>query len=411
MTTNRRPSIRYINEDEETPNPLTFNSLERGDIESFQKNNSFVYNSRDDMYRIDSMNRTKRLDSNLDQIDEEIDTSYQIAKEEKENELPSGNVIFANLINLNFKEKKLYPLYIIMFSYLLFCIIELIFGYYSRSLILMADAAHYFSESFCFGIFIISIYTSRQRATNYMSFGFHRGEIIGVLVRGTFLLGFSFWLIFYAVLGFIHKELSNGLIIIIIGVISTLFNLIMGLVLIIIGISNDITFSEKDNICNHHHSEDELNCNSIRRSFTRVVFKGIQSCIIIMAGVFVYFLPSILYIDPSCSLILTFVLLYNAYNQIEGCILILMEASPLEFDVDQLKNDLMSVQGVIEVHDIHVWSLSIGKISMSCHLTTTDPQNSLILARNLIKKKYNITHTTIQVELNNNKIKCKGSLH
>ena len=411
MTTNRRPSIRYFNEDEETPNPLTFNSLERGDIESFQKNNSFVYNSRDDMYRIDSMNRTKRLDSNLDQIDEEIDTSYQIAKEEKENELPSGNVIFANLINLNFKEKKLYPLYIIMFSYLLFCIIELIFGYYSRSLILMADAAHYFSESFCFGIFIISIYTSRQRATNYMSFGFHRGEIIGVLVRGTFLLGFSFWLIFYAVLGFIHKELSNGLIIIIIGVISTLFNLIMGLVLIIIGISNDITFSEKDNICNHHHSEDELNCNSIRRSFTRVVFKGIQSCIIIMAGVFVYFLPSILYIDPSCSLILTFVLLYNAYNQIEGCILILMEASPLEFDVDQLKNDLMSVQGVIEVHDIHVWSLSIGKISMSCHLTTTDPQNSLILARNLIKKKYNITHTTIQVELNNNKIKCKGSLH
>ena len=412
MTTNRRRSIIYVNDDEDAQTPLTFNSLERGNIGDFQKSNSFLYNSQDDTYRLKTMNEIKKVNSNLDKIDEEMETNYQITKEdEEEDELPSGNVIFANLINLNFKEKQLYPLYLITCSYLLFCIIELLFGYYSKSLILMADAAHYFSESSCFGIYIISIYTSRQRATNYMSFGFHRGEIIGVLVRATFLLGFSFWLIFYAVSGFIYKELSNGLIIIIIGVISTLFNLIMGLVLILVGISNDISFSEKDTNCNHQHSKDELNCNSIRKSFTRVVFKGIQSCIIIMAGVFVYFLPSILYIDPICSLLLTFVLLYNACNHIEGCILILMEASPLEFDVDKLKDDLMSVPGVIEVHDIHVWSLSIGKISMSCHLSTTDPQNSLIQARDLIKKKYNITHTTIQVELNNSRIKCKGSLH
>ena len=49
---------------------------------------------------------------------------------------------------------------------------------------------------------------------------------------------------------------------------------------------------------------------------------------------------------------------------------------------------------------------------MSCHITTSDPQNSLVLARDLIKKKYNITHTTIQVELNKkNKKKCKGNIH
>ena len=95
-----------------------------------------------------------------------------------------------------------------------------------------------------------------------------------------------------------------------------------------------------------------------------------------------------------------------------GVITILMEGSPLEFDIVGLEKDLLSIQGVIEVHDIHVWSLSIGKLSMSCHLTTSEPQNSLVLARDLIKKKYNITHTTIQVELNKeNKKKCKGNLH
>ena len=185
----------------------------------------------------------------------------------------------------------------------------------------------------------------------------------------------------------------------------------MGLILIYIGINNTISF-ETNNICHHKHSEEDLNCNSIRTSFTHVIFNSLQSCIIILAGVLVYFMPSILYIDPICSLILISVLLYNAYNHIEGSIQILMEGSPLEFDVEKLKDDLLGIKGVIDVHDIHVWSLSIGKMSMSCHLITSDPQNSLITAREIVKKRYNITHTTIQVELNKNKKnKCKGNLH
>ena len=89
-----------------------------------------------------------------------------------------------------------------------------------------------------------------------------------------------------------------------------------------------------------------------------------------------------------------------------------MEGSPLEFDVEDLEKNLRKIEGVINVHDVHVWSLSIGKISMSCHLTTDEPQKTLVLARELIKKKYNITHSTIQVELNKgNKKMCKGNLH
>ena len=276
----------------------------------------------------------------------------------------------------------------------------------------MADAAHYFAESSCFGIYIITIYVSRKSATNSMSFGFHRGEIIGILVRATFLLGFSFWLIYYTTLYFIHPQIVNGLMMIIIGLLSTFFNLIMGLILMLVGISNGIFFSEKVKNCQHQHSDDELNCHSARKTFTSIIFKGIQSCIIIVAGVIVYFWPSIHYTDPSCTIILTGVLLYEAFNQMGGVITILMEGSPLEFDVEGLENDLLSIKGVIEVHDIHVWSLSIGKISMSCHLTTSEPQNSLVEARELIKKKYNITHTTIQVEINKeNKKICKGNLH
>ena len=412
----RRQSIRYINDDieDDAPPSLTFNSLERGDLDDdFPKTNSFMYNSEEDMYRLNSLKRsrmTERMNSNnLEKIDEELENSYQVTKEDESQE---GNIIFANLSNIGLKEKKLNLLYIILVCYLIFSIIELIFGYFSNSLTLMADAAHYFSESSCFGIYIITIYASRKKATNNMSFGFHRGEIIGILVRATFLLGFSIWLMYYITKGFLYYNIVNGIIIIIIGVISTLFNLIMGLILIIVGLSNDISFSEKQKNCHHQHSEDDLNCNKIRISFTHIIFTSLQSCIIIIAGVLAYFLPSKLYIDPCCSLILTLILLYNSFNHLGGSIKILMEGSPLEFDVEQLKKDLMEIDGVIDVHDIHVWSLSLGKLSMSCHLITSDPQNSLIKSRELIKKKYNITHTTIQVELNDDKKrKCKGNRH
>ena len=424
----RIQSIRYVPENEEHQ-VLTFGSLDRGNKEEEEEEEGyhkslFLYNKEEDIYKVNSMKKSKIFNTNskIDIIQEkdEIENFKEVLYSDKEKDqdkddkkMKGGNIIFANLINIDFKQKKLTPLYIIVFCYLIFSIIEIICGYYSNSITLMADAAHYFSECSCFAIYIVSIYVSRKRATYNMSFGFHRGEMIGVLVRATFLFGFSFWLIYYVVHNIIHPKIVNGLIIIILGIISTFFNLIMGLVLMFVGISNGITFSGKESVCDHHHGNNELNCYSIQRTFTNVIVKSIQSCIVILAGVFVYFLPFVKHIDPICTLLLTGILLYDAYNHMEGVITVLMEGSPLEFDVDDLEKNLMEIPGVIEVHDIHVWSLSIGKISMSCHLTTDEPQKSLVLARELIKKKYNITHSTIQVELNkgNKKKVCSGNLH
>ena len=398
----RNQSIRYVQNEDERP-VLTFGSLDKGDVEEdedegYHKNNIFTYNSKEDIYKLKTLK-----DSNI---------NYSNSNNEKE-KMHGGNIIFANLINIDFKQKKLTPLYIIVFCYLVFSIVEIICGYYASSITLMADAAHYFSECSCFAIYIVSIYVSRKNPTNNMSFGFHRGEMIGVLVRATFLFGFSFWLLYYVSRDFLNPKTVNGLVIIILGIISTFFNLIMGLVLMFVGISNGITFSGKEIACNHQHENNGLNCYSIQRTFTNVIIKSIQSCVIILAGVLVYFLPTIKYIDPICTLLLTGILLYDAYNHMEGVITVLMEGSPLEFDVEELEENLRRLGGVIDVHDIHVWSLSIGKISMSCHLITNEPQKSLVLARDFIKKKYGITHTTIQVELNtdDNKKKCKASFH
>ena len=380
----------YINEEE--------------DEEEIEIKNNFTYNSQLDEYIV----KNSKLFSSKKKVDI-VQNNKDIDKEE---EMRGVNIIFANLINIDFKQKKLTPLYILSFFYLIFSIVEVICGYYSNSIILMADAAHYFSESSCFVIYIVSIYVSSKKATYNMSFGFHRGEMIGVLVRTTFLFGFSFWLLYYIIYHLIHPKIVNGFIIIILGIISTFFNLIMGLVLIFVGISNGITFSGKDIVCNHQHDNNGLDCYSLQRTFTNVIIESIQSCVVILEGVLIFFLPHIKYIDPIFTLLLTGILLKDAYNHMEGVITVLMEGSPLEFDVADMEKNLGEIDGVTGVHDIHVWSLSIGKISMSCHLVTEEPQKSLVLARDLIKKKYNITHSTIQVEINKgNKNSCKGNLH
>ena len=91
-----------------------------------------------------------------------------------------------------------------------------------------------------------------------------------------------------------------------------------------------------------------------------------------------------------------------------------MEAAPKNIRVKDIEADLMDLKGVDDVHDIHVWSLSIGKVALSAHITSENPLATLKRATKCIRKNYKITHTTIQVECRANKkhsFLCSHDLH
>ena len=90
-----------------------------------------------------------------------------------------------------------------------------------------------------------------------------------------------------------------------------------------------------------------------------------------------------------------------------------MEGTPAEVDAELLKNDILKIKGVKDCHDIHVWSLSTGKIAMSCHLLSDNPEESLKLATDVTRNTYKIKHSTIQVESTSDEIKhdCEHDLH
>lgn len=138
--------------------------------------------------------------------------------------------------NTKHNEETLRKLWIVSAICLVFMVIEIIGGYLASSIAIMSDAAHLLSDFLGFMIFIVSIYISRRKANDKMSFGYHRAEVIGALVSVNIIWGLTIWLLYEASLRLIYKQSVNGFIMLVTAVIGFLFNVIMGLVLMNQGI-------------------------------------------------------------------------------------------------------------------------------------------------------------------------------
>ena len=316
-----------------------------------------------------------------------------------------------------------------------FMTIEIIGGYLANSIAIMSDAAHLLSDLLGFLISIISIYISRKVAKNKMSYGYHRAEIIGALVSIVLIWALTLWLLYEATLRIITPPVVDGFIMIIIALIGFTFNVIMGIVLTKSGVAHSHGLKKCDHDHEHAHEHDHehehgddsdeevaLHCEeeepkntnvNLRASFIHILGDAIQNIGVLIAGVIIYFAPRYSIVDPICTYIFSVIVGFTTINVLKDCIFVLMEGSPVDIDIEQLEKDLEEIKGVKEIHDLHVWSLSIGKMSLSCHTCCDNPQKTLKRAKKMIQKKYKIDHITIQVEENNNmnQINCKNDIH
>ena len=314
----------------------------------------------------------------------------------------------------------------------IFMTIEIIGGYLANSIAIMSDAAHLLSDLLGFLISIISIYISRKVAKNNMSYGYHRAEIIGALVSIVLIWALTLWLLYEATLRIIIPPQVDGFIMIIISIIGFSFNVIMGIVLTKSGVAHSHGLHKCDHDHDHEHEHEhehssdeeirlhtedeheEKNTNvNLRASFIHILGDAIQNIGVLIAGIIIYFFPKYSIADPICTYIFSIIVGFTTINILKDCIFVLMEGSPVDIDIDELEDDLKKIKGVKEIHDLHVWSLSIGKINLSCHICCDNPQKTLTKAKKMIKKKYKIDHITIQVEDNNNKnqLSCINDIH
>lgn len=156
-----------------------------------------------------------------------------------------------------------------------------------------------------------------------------------------------------------------------------------------------------------HQEEENLN---VRAAFIHVIGDALQSVGVMIAGALVWYEPEWRLADPICTFFFSILVLFTTTRLIRQSIGVLMEGVPDGIVPDEVEESLLQVPGVIAVHDLHIWSLSVGKPSLSVHLSCRDDAaHVLAMANKMCARKYNIHHSTIQVERAHDDVNCNSA--
>lgn len=275
------------------------------------------------------------------------------------------------------REKKL--LVILGFN-LLLMLLEAAGGILSHSLALLSDAGHMFTDSLALFLSYTALNISKKPATEKKTYGYHRFEILASLANGIILLLVSVYIFYEAVNRFFHPvEIKIGLLLIIasIGFAGNL----AGLLLL------------------RHESHENLN---MRGAFFHLLGDTLSSVGVIAGGI-VLLITKWHGIDSLIGILIAGIILRGSITLIEESGEVLLEATPRDVDIRTLRNELEKIPGIKEFHDMHVWTITSGRRSLSGHLladniTTRESQDILCKVRELLAEKFNITHSTIEVE-------------
>lgn len=263
----------------------------------------------------------------------------------------------------------------------LMMVAEFIGGVLSNSLALVSDAGHMLTDTSALLLsFLVVVFISGQPATSKKTYGFYRLEILAALFNGSILILLAFYLFYRAYNRFIHPEEVKSGLMLFVAMVGFLANLSAGFFLF-------------------KSSQRGLN---VRGAFLHVVSDALTSLGVIFAGMVILF-TQWYPIDPLVSIIIGLFIMYGAVRLIGESTDILMEATPREINLEKVIKAVKKVSGVMDFHDVHIWTITSGFYALSGHLLIDDrlvsKANELLLKVNqLLLEKFRIQHATIQLE-------------
>lgn len=324
----------------------------------------------------------------------------------------SSDVASYKQINLDvykkLQDEAVKKLTLICIIYSFFVIIEIVGGYMANSIAIMSIAAYLLSDLIGLMVSIISIYISRKLAKNSISYGYHVAEIIGALVSIVLIWALTLWLLYESTLRIIVTPQTNGLIMIIISIIGFSFNVIKGLILSKNNAKNNSSLHgqdhhNQDNEHNHNHEQitlkndpnESINVN-LKVPSIHVLGDVLQNLGVLITGGIIFFFPKLSIADPVCSYIFSFIIVLISIRILKDSVLVLMEGSPVDIDIEQLEKDLKYIEGVKEIYDLHIWRMSTGELSLSCNISCDESEKTLKKAQKMVEKKYKIGNINIK---------------
>lgn len=267
-----------------------------------------------------------------------------------------------------------------LFLTLAFVVFEVAAGYFANSLALLTDAAHNLTDVIALGLSWFAVRLTAQPANAHKTYGYHRAGILVALLNSTTLVVISIGIFYEAYIRFISPPEVKSSILIGVGLVAVVVNLVTAFLV-------------------HRGSESDLN---LRSTFVHLMGDVISTVGAVIAGVIIYF-TNANWLDPFVSVLIGFLILYNAWGILRETVDILLESTPRDVDMKKMVNDISKVDGVLGVHDLHVWSLTQNLRTMSAHILTENISVSAgaeIQSRinELVYHRYNIAHATLQLE-------------
>ncbi|MBO9539587.1 cation transporter [bacterium] len=276
------------------------------------------------------------------------------------------------------REASKQALLVVLFLSLTYLVVEVIGGYMTNSLALLADAGHMFTDVAALALSFGAMWFASRPPTPKRSFGYYRLEILAALMNGALLIVVAGGILFEMFGRVSHPPVVNALPMMGIATGGLLVNLIGAGILM---------KSAKENL-------------NVKGALAHVIGDALGSVGAIAAG-FLMWRFGWYMADPIISGLVGLLVLRSAWGLVTSSVDILLQSTPMHIDPAEVVHTIERIDGVSASHDLHIWTVTSGMISLSCHIVIDELHRSMeVLAalKQALHDRFGIEHATIQVE-------------
>lgn len=265
-----------------------------------------------------------------------------------------------------------------------FMFAEIIGGIVTNSLALLSDAGHMFSDAVALGLSLAAFKFGEKAADQSKTYGYKRFEILAAFLNGLALIIIAIFIFYEAYHRFFAPPAVIGSGMMIISILGLLINILVAAILM------------------RGDSHENLN---MRSALLHVFGDLLGSIGAIVAALLIIFFGWNL-ADPIASVIVSFLVLLSGIRILKDSIHILMEGKPTGIDMNKIINDFLTIDGVKEVHDMHIWAITSDFTALTAHVKVTDNSDRetiLTQMESYLQNNYHLEHSTIQLESHSKK--------
>ena len=259
-----------------------------------------------------------------------------------------------------------------------FMVVQVVVGWWTNSLALLADAAHLFVDAAGVGLSLLAVWFAERPATAEKTYGYYRVEILAALVNGVVLCVLAIVILVEASERLrVRHEVSAGPVLVV-AVAALGVNLLAAWLL-------------------HGGARESLN---VRGAYLEVLGDALSSGAVIVAAA-VILVTGWTAADALASAAIGLLILPRTFALLKQAVNVLLEGVPAHLDLAEIETALRGAPGVKRVHDLHVWTLTSGREAMSAHVEVeagTPPDRILNELHVVLHARFGIDHTTIQIE-------------